>query len=364
MMLFIYLIIIRPRLIIKIKYLERIAIICIPILITMIITDDFYNVLSYFNLIARIVVIAFAAIILFYDDVASIYLKIILFLSFSSLIYFTWLQIYPDIMYTFPTINGFGEAKYLNGVLYVLRIPVSNLMRNGSIFWEAGAFQAFINTAIAIELYKHGLHRVVRLTVYVGALITTFSTTGYLVFIGLISIYYWKSNIGKKNLISGLIFLPIVSSIIFITILSDVVINKFDSYNASLTTRVISSQTDLAIFSKSPIVGVGQGAYDTLVQEIAWGSHRLFLGGSVNSLTQHLAYYGVFFVFIVIFTHWSMLKALPLAQWERAFILVVILMIFSTQNFFTSSIWLFWGFRGYLYYITNKNKMMIYELKS
>ena len=57
--------------------------------------------------------------------------------------------------------------------------------RNGGMFWEAGAFAIYIN--IAFFLYLGNLKRIVskypwRTIIMVIALITTYSTTGYLLF--------------------------------------------------------------------------------------------------------------------------------------------------------------------------------------
>lgn len=64
------------------------------------------------------------------------------------------------------------------------------LARNAGMFWEPGAFQGYLNLAIAIALLlPKNVARRNSLIILIAALFTTLSTTGYLV-LGYIIIYY------------------------------------------------------------------------------------------------------------------------------------------------------------------------------
>lgn len=67
--------------------------------------------------------------------------------------------------------------------------------RNSGMFWEPGAFQGYLNIAIAFALllpHKNDKKWKLQIGILVAALLTTKSTTGYLVF-GFIVIYYLSS---------------------------------------------------------------------------------------------------------------------------------------------------------------------------
>ena len=90
--------------------------------------------------------------------------------------------------------------------------------RNSGMFWEPGAFQGYLNIAISYTLLLHALpRRRMKLMILIVALLTTKSTTGYLVFF-VISFYYLfalsKANLSKRFLFLS-IFMIIASYVLF-----------------------------------------------------------------------------------------------------------------------------------------------------
>ena len=104
---------------------------------------------------------------------------IIVIISLASLIVFFAGMFQPALLdrYGSPCQNSLGYA----GRDYLLSVYVTHSYRNYGIFWEPGAFQIFLNYGIIYELFcdkRKG--KTIRIIALLTALITTFSTTGYI----------------------------------------------------------------------------------------------------------------------------------------------------------------------------------------
>ena len=144
--------------------------------------------------------------------------------------------------------------------------------------------------------------------------------------------------------------LIIFSSIIiflFSSLFIDRVIGKFSDTNSSFLIRTISLLTDIEIFNKAPLLGVGLSNYKILVREIAFNNFNLDLGSSMNSITYYLAQYGLIFVLILFFYYLKSSSILSnksvVLKWVY---FSVFIMLFSTANFFTSYLFLTFMFYG------------------
>lgn len=81
-----------------------------------------------------------------------------------------------------------GYSMFIYNIIYSEYGGI--LARNSGMFWEPGAFQGYLNIAIAFALLMpKNKERIYSLCIMIAALLTTYSTTGYLVF-GFIVIYY------------------------------------------------------------------------------------------------------------------------------------------------------------------------------
>ena len=206
-----------------------------------------------------------------------------------------------------------GNSGY-EGIFYVFRYP-NHIDRNNSIFYEPGAYQAFLNAALFILFFAPTKFSSKRKWVYIlilsVTLLTTFSTTGFMIFGALVSIVMIKSKIisrqGKLSLIGMLVLIIVVFSAQF----QSVMIEKINKYMATqditdkYDLRSFDMLVDLEIF-KRHIFGVGHEKYFKEVSAIG----KIREGhASSNGVTKTLAIYGLpFSLFLFTSYYWFFKK--------------------------------------------------------
>lgn len=158
------------------------------------------------------------------------YFQVLFFICLISLFGFAWNSMgfdIPYLLYTPPS----GEYSFDEGRNLLLFHQNDRGLRNSGMFWEPGAFGCYI--ALAFMLYLGNIKNLIKYNKFKSfiillALITTFSTTAYLVLIavGILTIYFEYS---KKY---GLLILPVLliagASVYFLYKQADFLSEKID----------------------------------------------------------------------------------------------------------------------------------------
>lgn len=113
---------------------------------------------------------------------AKKYVDVIWVLSIISLVGFTLTSIYGVL----PGIRCAKEAN--SQIVYTQLVGTSLINRNAGMFWEPGTFAGYLNVALLFCVYDDRLNRKTIIPILL-ALITTFSTTGYIVLFCIILFY-------------------------------------------------------------------------------------------------------------------------------------------------------------------------------
>ena len=331
----------------------------ILIILTLFVNADFSATKSYAHLMLKIILASIIPLVIPFENFKEIYLKFVFFLSITSLLIYFIVLLYPGVLLLFPKISNGGAASYFNLGLAVYKIPLNNLLRNGSIFWEAGAFQVFINLAIALELRFYQLKHKKRLLVFILTIISTFSTTAFVILtIQFLFFLLYNKQSSKKGtrLMPKIIIFSSIIMFLFSSLFIDRVIGKFSDTNTSFLIRSVSLLTDIEIFNKAPILGVGVSNYKILVKEIAFNNFNLDLASSMNSITYSLAHYGIIFLSVLFFYYLKSSNILSnknlILKWGY---FAVFLMLFSTSNFLLSFLFLTFLFYGIVEKIEHKD---------
>lgn len=107
------------------------------------------------------------------------YVDVMVFLSIISIVLFLGYLIVPSLFNVFPNVYWKSEVSYLKNC-FLCVLPVnSQYYRNNGIFYEPGMYSVFLIWAIIIEAF-HNNCGLVRIAVLFVALLTTFSTNGYM----------------------------------------------------------------------------------------------------------------------------------------------------------------------------------------
>lgn len=153
-------------------------------------------------LVVRILISLFVIHLITFRKFSNMYIDIMTFLSIVSwlslpVIFFKINSVLPDFIATdFRVLKNYIFFCVQNTNLeYGIWKGVINLQhfRSSGLWWEPGAFQLFVNTAVIFSLINNRLS-LKRYCMFLITIIIIASTTGFIVF-ALLSIVYFKNNL-------------------------------------------------------------------------------------------------------------------------------------------------------------------------
>lgn len=252
------------------------------------------------------------------EQFVETYVKLLVFLALFGLFGYAtdMLHLFEGIVRKLPMV---GDTGY-EGILYLYRNP-HHLDRNHSIFYEPGAYQGFLNSAMFILFFTttsfSNKKKYIYIAVLATALVTTFSTTGLLIFALMLALFFYRSELispaDKIKIVSIIIvIISIFSSQFYSTVV--VKVNEYLNANeyaqdSSAKIRSSHAKTDLKIFKKH-VFGVGHEEYKKEFGII--GRFNVTTANtSSNGVTKTLAVYGLpYSLFIFGSYFWAMKKML------------------------------------------------------
>lgn len=282
--------------------------------------------LTSINYLVKIAIAIFATYA-FADRFPIIYLKTITFVAIISLVCYVLNLVGVEL----PPIIDL-EHRGSSIFFYRQQADISSNLRNSGMFWEPGAFAGYI--IFAFLLYLNNLDILWKcygkyMLILMLALVTTFSTTGYLV-IAMVAIVYFAQRI-KNKILLALIYLSIAPLLYFaytqMTFLEEKIMTEYEyaverdalSLNYS---RMGSALVDIHYISKHPWFGNG------LHLSTRYADHLLYydyeeLQGFSNGFTGNMASLGVLFMlfFLVKFYRNSTLRW----KWMAIIIFIVLM---------------------------------------
>lgn len=310
----------------------------------------------------NIMIIAITIILLFfiqnnmeYEEFCNRYLSIIFLVSIISLFCFMAINILNLNSLPLQKTVYSGISEYKVTPYYNLGIEQYNTLdgytinnelgfkRNSGIFWEPGAYQAFLNIALLILSNKYikanqmkkpklfskaDLSKVI---VIFLTLITTQSTTGYMIGIA-IAIYTLLMNRGgmsKKNIFRLLIFLFIFLVIVLLSPIQEVIIDKTIHQEGSYSTRWNDNVASFFIFLEKPFWGYG---YFSLVHTLREAQYGLYHNSSGLGLLFSM-FGGVFGVLYTVFLFRGLKRFFNIRIISTIFIFIVFMLFHSTEWF-------------------------------
>jgi hypothetical protein len=251
----------------------------------------------------------------------DIYIRLIVFLAAVSLFGYAsdQLNLFDGVIQKLPPV---GDVGY-EGILYLFRFP-THIDRNNSIFYEPGAYQAFLNSAIFLIAFTEtgfdNRTKWIFIGILTAALVTTFSTTGFVIFALMFPVFLYKSRIAtfsRKVAIVGAI-LAIVA--VFAGQFYSTFVVKMGTYlgiyerEAGVKVIQISGaedraehyKADLKIFRKH-IFGIG---YDQYAREFSSITQDTSVLRGSNGVTGTLARNGLPFALFLFGSYYWGLKRL------------------------------------------------------
>lgn len=183
------------------------------------------------------------------------YINLVFVLSIISLICFFIFVIRPDII-----LNNIPSITYWNHVTkYIGVYNFSNniyTIRNFGPFHEAGMWAVFVDVALLLQFQKNKNNKFsdkLKIFIFIITIITTFSTTGFIVCI----IILFNKLLLKPNAKTIFICILCISFLIISEMNFGIISNKLDDNNISYSERMSEFGLFVKNFGNSPILGVG-----------------------------------------------------------------------------------------------------------
>lgn len=193
------------------------------------------------------------------------FIDIICFFSVISIICIFISNFIPQYSSFFYESNEYAHNNYLISPFYMWG-NTEVWTRNSGPFWEPGAFQGFINIAILFILTSNiNIRNMnIKLIILVITLLTTQSTTGYILFV--LNIIFFGGEILRKlkrnNLLLKIFMVVIFTLGITVIFTSNNIEEKFTSKeNPSATIRANDVINSIKLISERPLRGIGYGEF-------------------------------------------------------------------------------------------------------
>lgn len=270
----------------------------------------------------------------------EIYLKVLTFLAVISLFGFLsdQLGLLDGLVSKLPLLVHDGNPAY-EGIFYLFRYT-HQWGRNNSIFYEPGAYQGFLNAGLFMLLFVKTKFSNRQKTVYIFllliTLLSTFSTTGFLIFAVMFGVFMLQSKILTPSSKLALVAVVGIIGLVFAAEFRYVVVDKVTDYLSSeaLTDRSnlrsFDVRLDLEIFRRN-IFGVGFNDYLKAVSSIGLVSEGQ---SSSNGVTRVLAIYGLPFWLFIYASYFMALRRLLHGNVAAVVAFGLLLMFFIGESYY------------------------------
>lgn len=275
--------------------------------------------------------------------------KAIIFFSMISIIIFFTYEVYPYLFNIFPTFVGENGVSLKN--LFITTIYTDrDSNRNPGIFREPGVFAIYIIIAVIINIYFFEKINKTNLFILFMALLTTYSTSGYIV-----SLLIILCNLNYKTKKLSLAGLLLVSSTILVLIfvssipeVQQVIVSKFESNSdnyGSTVSRLASISVPFNISLINPVIGVGLNNFSKFFSDYSaqlFGVALASDGHSSNTFMALIATYGWIFGILILFLLLNFSKIIASGKFKKYIVFLAFLLLFSSQDMrYSITFWTF-----------------------
>ena len=264
------------------------------------------------------------------------YINVMIFISVYSVLFLLAFR-------TIPFLSSFSLLNVPNqGFASIVFFTYTGSLRNCGLFWEPGAFQAFLGVAVIFELVNKN-YRSLKTLLLIATMVTTFSTTAFFA-VGLFLIFL--SFDGKKRTrIKTISRVLIVISMIAVLVFSDYLFNGAYSVFGKLSQFASNKETStfttnirywatikpLEGFLTSPIFGLGNYGLTDYAIDYTFGMNT-------NTVINFFAVYGIVYGILAMT---GIFKAVVYEKTLRSIIcFFLFLLLIISENFVNNPLFL------------------------
>lgn len=268
-------------------------------------------------------------------EMNRIYSNIIFLIACISLVGYLFQSQLISQAALFPKLVN-GENVYLNLYFYIINVAVPH--RNCGIFWEPGAFQIFLNLAVAFTLFDNEVkHKMIKLMIFGITIVSTISTNGLIAF-GLIFISYVVSRKIKNKF--KMISMLSISTLIMLSYNLEVLIKSFE-YKFGISTGIVSTNVtsrvnpfilDLMIMKKYFLGIPGVDYYAEILTEFSFKYNLPYISSS-STHTMIGAAFGIPFMIVALWGLYKFSYGIINNNLSTFFLFMAIILVFSGESF-------------------------------
>jgi len=317
------------------------------------------NESSSIKMMAFQVILILEILLLFKNTKEFNKLTVDLYTTLTIFFYNAALGIILYILFPFLFSKLNSETNYLTFFYIFYVIPTQTFVRNTGLLWEPGLLQLMLNLYLFFSIKRKV--SIIKLGIIILIIVSTFSTTGYLILI-INGVYYLKVSFSKNNII-GLFFIGCII-LLFKDLLNTNIINKFNLTNTSGLIRLRDFIISIDLIKEKPLLGHGLFDLEYLLAKnnILYieeqilsnkylNSYGQMSGGFTNGLFGIFCWYGIpvgIYLYYCLYRN----RFVDNSAIERiTFFLILVLTFFSEPITYTSFFLLF-PF-SYVYYKNN-----------
>ncbi len=192
-------------------------------------------------------------------DFIEAFLKLMTIIAFVSVIGFAFASLIVKIGFIPSVYNSVGkEFKFL----LFTNVPIEGFTRNYGPFTEPSRFQAYLNLTLILLLFTDNKISYKRVIIVLLALVTTFSTTGYLVIVVTLIAFIFSKKVKMKMGTKALLAFPLIVGCVVLFYTNDIFSNAINKLlkggeDVSASTRYDSIKINLLIFKDNFFFGAG-----------------------------------------------------------------------------------------------------------
>ncbi|MDT2719659.1 O-antigen ligase family protein [Enterococcus gallinarum] len=323
----------------NVKIIELFLIMSLLIILTCLVNLDFkfgyiYRILSLFLGVLLIHSVRF-------DYFTHIFLKIFKFICLFSLGVYLIELFSPSLLSKFPILTNSAGNAYFN--LFLTVVPVENwgVPRNYGIFREPGVFVIFIVFSLMLELFYKKNSSLLNQTIFLLTLITTKSTTGFIVLIFIYFMVFTSKVQNRNQLIKKIIFLILGLAISYYLIYHTELIfsenqyksvfNKFNNETDTVA-RYASLTINFLIFMNSPFLGVGISNLTEVFPQLTAQYYGIYSEHNTNTTLIQFSTFGLFFGIIWLFCLYKTTRLFSNNKFVSLVVFISLQVLFVGEN--------------------------------
>lgn len=260
------------------------------------------------------------------------YLRIMTVVAIVSII--VWVTTFLGITWWsfLPTTWENNYYSYLIGVIHTNPLLQH---RNFGPFWEPGVYQIYLNIAILYLLFFQSKKMKYSLIWLIAALVTTFSTTGYICFSIILCALLWKESVVANRRIVPLVLVIAILGVILLSneYVLEVVFGKFeDGGNVSFLIRMYAIEFYGKVILENPYFGLGVEKSMKTVNDMYDSVGLNFADSACTTTMREFACMGGIFGFYRLYSQWKFSRLFTLKKHVSFLIFLMIIICLNTED--------------------------------